>query len=159
ITAMVTSDTGLPDPDNPNNDLRVSNEDVILVTDDDEDSDDQETVTLDDYQPLPMEDTGDSNYCSTYGYQTPENTTTSSARRRTPMEEVVVATFKQVWNECHPSEGDIEMDSKKIDEVKEAMSKITLPPSSIPEWANSVPEDEWKKHLLNRLQTNQEEKK
>lgn len=63
VSAMVTSDTGLPDPDNPSNEIRATN-DVILVTDDEEDSDDQETIVLDEYQPLATEDPGDLNLSS-----------------------------------------------------------------------------------------------
>lgn len=37
------------------------------------------------------------------------------------------------------------------DEVVKAMVGFTLSPSSIPEWAKVVPEDVWKKELLDGL--------
>lgn len=70
------------------------------------------------------------------------------------MEEVLV---NEVWSGPPPKAVDIEMDSKKVDEVKQAMTNITLPPSSIPEWAANVPEEEWKNQLLKRLQNMHEE--
>lgn len=63
------------------------------------------------------------------------------------MEQILV---KEVWSVPTPT--DIEMDSKKVDEVKQVMSTITLPPSSIPDWASNISEEEWKQQLTKRLQ-------
>ncbi|KAJ8984367.1 hypothetical protein NQ317_003515 [Molorchus minor] len=158
---MVSSNTGLPDPDNPAHDLRVSNEDVILVTDDEEESDDQETVTLDDYQPLPMEENFNNGSESSEDEASGGNLTNRpsncpSLPPITPMED---ALFKAVWYDSPTKPVDIEMDSKKVDEVKQVMATITLPPSSIPEWAANIPEEEWKGQLMKRLENLKGDKK
>lgn len=59
IAAMVTSetDTGLPDPSNSsNNDFSISNDEVILFSDNDEEFDRNEVIQFDQYQPLPIEE-------------------------------------------------------------------------------------------------------
>ncbi|KAJ8937156.1 hypothetical protein NQ318_009322 [Aromia moschata] len=118
LTGMVSSDKGLPDPDNPNGELKVSNEDVILVTDDDDESD-QETVTLDEYQPLPVdEEAADSNH----GYDSSEDeasghqfpSSNAPVPPITPMEQELV---REVWSVPAPNAVDIEMDTKKVDEL------------------------------------------
>nr|CAI5837053.1 unnamed protein product [Callosobruchus analis] len=144
--------TGLPDPEHPEEDLPSNNETgVILVTDDE--SDDQETLVLDEYQPLAMEDSEESNHGSSEDEEL-ENQASGITKPPdanlppiTPIEETLV---KEVWSAPPPK--DIEMDSKKVDEVKKAMANITLPPGGIPEWAESIPEEEWKQYLLKRLQ-------
>ncbi|CAH1961641.1 unnamed protein product [Acanthoscelides obtectus] len=149
-------DTGLPDPEHPEEELPTNNETgVILVTD--EESDDQETLAIDQYQPLPMEDSGESGHESSSededleiqasGITAPPDVNLPPI---TPMEEILV---KEVWSAPPPK--DIEMDSNKVDEVKKAMANITLPPGAIPDWAETIPEEEWKQHLLNRLQNSE----
>uniref|UniRef100_V5I947 Male-enhanced antigen 1 n=1 Tax=Anoplophora glabripennis TaxID=217634 RepID=V5I947_ANOGL len=158
---MVTTDTGFPDPDNPSNEIRATN-DVILVTDDEEDSDDQETVVLDEYQPLATEDIGDLHQSSSddegHDVQITNSTPTNDSvvPPITPMEEVIV---KEVWSGPPPKSVDIEMDSKRVDEVKQVMMNVTLPQSSIPEWAANIPEEEWKNQLMKRLQNMKDEGK
>lgn len=44
------------------------------------------------------------------------------------------------------------MDSQKVDEVKQVMAHITLPASSIPEWAAKIPEENWKQELMQRIE-------
>lgn len=66
MVALETDEnTGLPDPDNSSNsDLMISNDDVILFGDDDDDDEDldgTETTPFDQYQPLPLEESLDSN--------------------------------------------------------------------------------------------------
>ncbi|KAK9507675.1 hypothetical protein O3M35_007480 [Rhynocoris fuscipes] len=38
-----------------------------------------------------------------------------------------------------------------LDEVREAMSNVTLPDSAIPPWAAEVPESQWTSFLLTRI--------
>lgn len=42
--------------------------------------------------------------------------------------------------------------SVNCDEVRAAMSGFTLPPSSIPPWAENIPEAQWATALLQQLQ-------
>ncbi|KAK9870245.1 hypothetical protein WA026_006332 [Henosepilachna vigintioctopunctata] len=71
------------------------------------------------------------------------------------------ATFDNLLTSCNLNQEvmacldsppvDIEMNSAKVEEVKQVMVNITLPPSAIPEWAAKVPEEEWKEYLFNKL--------
>lgn len=63
VALETDSNTGLPDPDNSSNgDLTISNDEVILFGDEDDEGDltDVETIPFDQYQPLPIEDSPDS---------------------------------------------------------------------------------------------------
>lgn len=56
----------------------------------------------------------------------------------------------QVWSyQCNRS--DIDLDADKINQVKLAMASFTLPNTAIPEWANSVSEEQWKQQLIDRI--------
>lgn len=46
----------------------------------------------------------------------------------------------------------------QVDEIKQAMSGFSLPPSAIPEWAKHVPENVWKSELIKGIRTKIEDK-
>ncbi|KAJ8913490.1 hypothetical protein NQ315_013870 [Exocentrus adspersus] len=167
VTAMGTSDTGLPDPDNPNNEVRATN-DIILVTDDEEESDDQDTPVTDEYRLLSTDDNAEMEHFSTsddddhdedHDAILQENSASSTNSTIPPITSVEEELVKEVWSAPLPKTVDIEMDSRKVDEVKQVMMNITLPSSSIPDWATNIPEEEWKNQLLKRLQNIQEREK
>lgn len=55
-----------------------------------------------------------------------------------------------VWSlTCERS--NIDLDAEKIDQVKTAMASFKLPSTAIPEWANSILEDQWKEKLIDRI--------
>lgn len=144
---MVSSNRGYPDPDNPSEDIAPNNE-IILVTDTDTDDEDN---PYNDYEPLPMNDITDlsdeeNNHSDSDEASGP---TPDSLPQITRIEATLV---KEVWSAPLPRAVDIEMDSTRVDEVKKAMNNFTLPPSAIPEWANTIPEEQWKQQLINRLQ-------
>lgn len=144
---MVSSNRGYPDPDNPSEDIAPNNE-IILVTDTDTDDEDN---PYNDYEPLPMNDITDlsdeeNNHSDSDEASEP---TPDSLPQITRIEATLV---KEVWSAPLPRAVDIEMDSTRVDEVKKAMNNFTLPPSAIPEWANTIPEEQWKQQLINRLQ-------
>ncbi|XP_072380848.1 uncharacterized protein [Diabrotica undecimpunctata] len=163
---MVLLNTGSPDPDHPNEDLRVSNEDVLVVTDDDSDQE-LDTENLDPsmleyghYQPLPTfaneeldiasdEDTDNGDEIHNEVSNAPNNLPEIPVP---PITTIETALLKEVWSASSSKSCDIEMDSKKVDEVKQAMSNIVLPPSAIPDWAADIPEEEWKQQLIKRLE-------
>lgn len=60
--------------------------------------------------------------------------------------------MREVWTCAPPKSVDIEMNSQKVDEVKQAMANITLPSTSIPDWASKIPEEEWKQELMERIE-------
>lgn len=66
-----------------------------------------------------------------------------------PIENVLVG---EVWSGATPESSDIEMNSQKVDEVKQAMASFTLPSTSIPEWASKIPEEDWKQELMERIE-------
>jgi len=39
----------------------------------------------------------------------------------------------------------------KVEDIRQAMAKITLPKTAVPEWANQLSDDEWRKALDERL--------
>lgn len=56
----------------------------------------------------------------------------------------------EVWS-SRSNQSDIDLDADKINQVKNAMASFTLPTAAIPEWANSVSEEEWKQILIERI--------
>ncbi|XP_043278376.1 male-enhanced antigen 1 [Venturia canescens] len=56
----------------------------------------------------------------------------------------------QVWTSlCNRS--NIELDPDKINQVKSMMATFTLPVTAIPEWANTISEEQWKEELIDRI--------
>ena len=58
-------------------------------------------------------------------------------------------TFNSVESE------NISLDSSKISLISNIMSNIKIPMSNTPEWARSLPEDVWKKNLIENLNAKQ----
>lgn len=56
----------------------------------------------------------------------------------------------EVWSSPH-NPSNIDMDADKINQVKSMMASFTLPTTAIPEWANTVSEEEWKERLIGRI--------
>jgi hypothetical protein len=145
IDKMVSSNRGYPDPDKPTEDLSPNNE-IIVTTDTDTDDEDN---TYNDYQPLPTNELVEDDEESTSDSDEGAVANIDTLPPITTMEDSLV---KEVWTEPAPKAVDIVMDNNKVDEVKQAMLNFTLPPSSIPEWANAIPEEQWKQQLISRLQ-------
>lgn len=149
---MVNTNRGVQDPSNDSTDNNViPNNEIITAVDSDIDDD---SNNYEGYQPLPAnaedvcseeESDGDDDAEAAVSLSAPPPVQDLPAI--VPIEQMLL---KQVWDSGVSK--DIEMDSNKVDAVKKAMINITLPPSSIPEWANSIPEEEWKATLLNKIQ-------
>ncbi|KAK2583496.1 hypothetical protein KPH14_009458 [Odynerus spinipes] len=64
----------------------------------------------------------------------------------------------EVWsspsNRCN-----IDMDADKINQVKSMMASFTLPSTAIPEWANTISEEQWKEQLIDRIKEMQSKEK
>ncbi|KAH0955129.1 hypothetical protein HN011_008278 [Eciton burchellii] len=56
----------------------------------------------------------------------------------------------EVWS-CSQNRTDIDLDAAKIKQVKSVMASITLPETSIPQWASAISEEQWKEQLLVRI--------
>lgn len=143
---MVKSDRGLPEPPETSTNGSVSPNHEIMAT---PDSDTENEDGYAGYQPLPLNP--DENLSSDSEDDTENNENTAQPEDTLPpitrMEDTLV---REVWSGAPPQ--DIAMDSSKVDEVKQMMANVTLPPSSIPEWARNIPEEAWKETLLNRIQ-------
>lgn len=142
---MVTADRGLSEPSETSTNGSLSpNNELILETDTDPEIEDGYAG----YQPLPL------NPDESPSSDSEEDTENSDENNQQPeplitrMEDTLV---QEVWS-CTPPQ-DIAMDSSKVDQVKQMMANVTLPASSIPEWARNVPEDAWKETLLSRIQS------
>ncbi|KAK3930321.1 Male-enhanced antigen 1 [Frankliniella fusca] len=46
----------------------------------------------------------------------------------------------------------ITMDDERSAQIRAAMAGFSLPPSAVPAWASSIPEEMWKEKLLDKLQ-------
>ncbi|XP_056647850.1 uncharacterized protein LOC130452537 [Diorhabda sublineata] len=156
---MVILNMGLPDPDHPNEELIATNQNVFVVTDEDSDqemsiSDSIQTYTQ--YQPLSTFSNEDIDTVSDDDTDSDNNEnseiTASSTMPAPSIDSMESILVKEVWSESSTKVCDIEMDNKKVDEVKQLMLNITLPPSAIPDWAAKIPEEDWKSHLMSRLE-------
>lgn len=146
---MVGHDSGLPDPPDSDDSL-TTNTEIVMMNDSESDDDLNE---YNGYEPLPLE--ADDHEVTTNEQQLiediPDMTTTTALPELTRMEDTLV---QEVWSNTPVNTVDIRMDKEKEEEVKQAMLNVTLPPSSIPAWANAVPEEQWKDHIMQMLQCN-----
>ncbi|XP_016972058.1 uncharacterized protein LOC108039534 [Drosophila rhopaloa] len=62
---------------------------------------------------------------------------------------------RQVWSEPRPRELQIDLDKTRTEQILKAMSTITLPNITVPDWAKGVPEERWKHELLDRISNRQ----
>ncbi|KAK4886304.1 hypothetical protein RN001_002575 [Aquatica leii] len=147
---MVNNNQTLPEPpDNMEESFTTNHGEIVMPTD----SDSEEEVPFDGYEPLPLDAPDEVNESSDSENDSGLDSVShaSSQENLPPITRIENTLVKEVWST--PSTVDITMDSIKVNEVKEAMANIKLPLSAIPEWANNIPEDEWKQHLYNRLQS------
>ncbi|KAL2717857.1 male-enhanced antigen 1 [Vespula squamosa] len=64
----------------------------------------------------------------------------------------------EVWS-SPSNRSNIDMDADKINQVKSMMATFTLPSTAIPEWANTISEEEWKEQLIDRIKEMQNKEK
>ncbi|RZC40778.1 hypothetical protein BDFB_010265 [Asbolus verrucosus] len=112
---------------------------------------DEEDSPHNEYQPLPMHEMAEVSD-DDLNSDSEEAAGISNEDSLPSITRIEDALVKEVWMGPAPKAVDIEMDNNKVDEVKQAMMNFTLPPSSIPEWANNIPEEQWKQQLISRLQ-------
>lgn len=144
----------LPEPPNgsPGDEIEAT-DDITLPGSDTSDTEDDE-FAYEGYEPLPLGPQDMDNEPSSEDEEinaTNTNTPPSSSQLPTivPIERTLV---REVWSSPAPKCVDIDMDPVKANEVKMVMANVTLPSSSIPDWAAVIPEDQWKEQLINRIQ-------
>lgn len=67
------------------------------------------------------------------------------------IETMDTAITREVWNTPRNIDP-IEMDSERTQQVISAMANFALPQASIPEWAQSINEEQWKQTLKDRIE-------
>ncbi|XP_063241012.1 uncharacterized protein LOC134541465 isoform X2 [Bacillus rossius redtenbacheri] len=60
------------------------------------------------------------------------------------------AELRELWSGA-ATRADFELGADKIQAVREAMSRVALPPSSVPGWAAAVPEEQWRQQIMDRV--------
>ncbi|GJQ87615.1 hypothetical protein Trydic_g17443 [Trypoxylus dichotomus] len=143
---MVGHDSGLPDPPDSDDSL-TTNTEIVMMNDSESDDDLNE---YNGYEPLPLE--ADDQEIAVHEEHVIEDIPDTASATLPPLTRMEDTLVQEVWSGTPASVVDITMDKEKEEEVKQAMLNITLPPSSIPAWANMVPEEEWKDHLMQILQ-------
>ncbi|KAK3856660.1 hypothetical protein Pcinc_037033 [Petrolisthes cinctipes] len=58
-----------------------------------------------------------------------------------------------------PPSDRLELDGKKVEEIKSAMSSITLPPSATPSWAHNLSDEDWQQQIATLLSRQQQQNK
>uniref|UniRef100_A0A1E1WEK3 Male-enhanced antigen 1 n=1 Tax=Pectinophora gossypiella TaxID=13191 RepID=A0A1E1WEK3_PECGO len=67
------------------------------------------------------------------------------------IEPIETALTREVWNSPRPIDP-IQMDNERAQEVMSAMANFALPQTSIPEWAQSISEEQWKQTLIDKIE-------
>ncbi|KAE8738397.1 hypothetical protein FOCC_FOCC016119 [Frankliniella occidentalis] len=64
------------------------------------------------------------------------------------------AELVALWNSTpvDMTSNSIAMDDERSAQIRAAMAGFSLPPSAVPAWASSIPEELWKEKLLDKLQ-------
>ncbi|XP_011175598.1 male-enhanced antigen 1 [Solenopsis invicta] len=133
--------------------LTVSN--VVLDTraaNDEEDSDDED-MGMAGYMPLsqvstdvdPIGEEENDEWLPEFGESSQASSASITDTQQSCSSEVL-----EVWS-CPHNRSDIDLDATKIKEVKSVMASITIPETSIPQWANAISEEQWKEQLLVRI--------
>ncbi|XP_076627767.1 male-enhanced antigen 1 [Colletes latitarsis] len=86
-----------------------------------------------------------------------ESSQTLSLSSLEPQQDCMSETI-EVWSSPR-NRSNIDMDADKINQVKSMMATFTLPTAAIPEWANTISEDEWKEQLIGRIKEIQNREK
>ncbi|KAH8393533.1 uncharacterized protein LOC110185863 [Drosophila serrata] len=132
------------------------------------DDDDDESDAYDGYQPLAMDEAADPAIASgepevASAADNDEDIDLMTAPvthgdpNMPPIESADVEIERQVWNEPRPKELQMELDKARTEQILKAMSTITLPNITIPDWAKGVPEERWKGELLDRINNRQQQ--
>ncbi|XP_041987188.1 male-enhanced antigen 1 [Aricia agestis] len=140
-----------PDPpDNSPHDINPPSRHELMVNGHQEDSDDEQNDHFG-YEPLPQgpesapaEVLSEEDNESDPAQQAPP----SDVPEIEPMDSVIT---RQVWNSPRVNDP-IEMSTERAQQVMSIMANIALPQESIPEWAQSITEEQWKQTLNDRIE-------
>ncbi|XP_068632823.1 male-enhanced antigen 1 [Battus philenor] len=140
-----------PDPpENSPNSLTPPPRHNLLNGNHNEESDDE--IEYFGYQPLPQGPNG-----SVMDLNESDDDVENSDEQQAPTQDVPAiepienALVREVWSAPRTSDP-IQMDNERVQQVMSAMANFALPETSIPEWAQSISEDQWKQTLNDRLE-------
>ncbi|CAF4848443.1 unnamed protein product [Pieris macdunnoughi] len=138
-------------PDNSAQNLTLPPRHELVTNGHQEDSDDEQNEHFG-YEPLPQgpeavhSDHDSDDDCGVNEAQSGE--TPPDIPPIEPMESILA---REVW--CAPRTSDpIQMDNERAQQVMLAMANFALPQTSIPEWAQSITEEQWKQTLQDRIE-------
>ncbi|XP_059046566.1 male-enhanced antigen 1 [Achroia grisella] len=142
-----------PDPpdNNPHDLTPPRRQDLMMVTNHTEDSDEEQNEYFG-YEPLPQgPETVHSDHDSDEETENNEETQVVNNSNIPPIESMDTAITREVWNTPHPADS-IQMDTERAQQVMSAMANFALPQTSIPDWAKSITEEQWKQTLNDRIE-------
>ncbi|XP_060530799.1 uncharacterized protein LOC132704660 [Cylas formicarius] len=151
---MGKNNTGLENSPNGNDEVAPNNS-LTIPSEEETDSETEAEHEFDigNYMPIPCDSISDEEQTNSDAsdielgtIQLPEPYSLSA------IEPAGVSVSRDVWSYPPPKESDIELSDSKIDEVKQVMQSVLLPPTAVPEWAKNIPEEKWKEHLINKIQ-------
>ncbi|XP_001602458.1 male-enhanced antigen 1 [Nasonia vitripennis] len=155
-----------PEPtQEPVDNLNTANVNVNVITAHESDSEDEDAGPAG-YMPLsqipaegePLEDENDDDDEDFEWTHAPTEPQQSLPESNEPGEPSVDPETLEVWS-APGNSSNIDLDADKINQVKSAMASFTLPTTAIPDWANSISEDQWKEQLIHRIKEIQKDKK
>lgn len=136
-----------PPPDDDDT-LNATNEITIAAAESDSEDD---VPDYNAYQRLPL-NPNDADFHDSESESEEENAHEGAHCFAPPIVNVEDSLVQDVWSNSAVSQADIQMDGDKVNEVKQAMANFTLPATSFPDWAKNIPEEQWKDHLMERLE-------
>lgn len=143
-----------PDPPENNiNDLILPPRHELMINNND-DSDDERHEHFG-YEPLPQGP--DATQSDHENSDTEDNDAPTPHDDVPPIETMDAVISREVWNAPRNSES-IEMDNDRAEQVMLAMANFALPQASIPEWAQSITEEQWKQTLKDRIEKLREDR-
>ncbi|CAG9785515.1 unnamed protein product [Diatraea saccharalis] len=138
-----------PDPpENNSDDLIPPPRHEFLINGDDSDEERHEGFG---YQPLPQGPDATQSDHDSSDDEIDNINTTAAVNDVPPIETMDALLTREVWNAPRSSQS-IEMDNERAEQVMSAMANFALPQTSIPEWAQSITDEQWKQTLKDRLE-------
>lgn len=159
---------------------------VIIAAGSSEDDEDEEFENFQGYQPLPQEPDSEMEPVPSHDGDGNSGATASAVESSINIDNVLMHTMdsqafenapggnifdvqgdsqedeiNRLWNTPRPKETkqSLSIDEDQAEKIKAAMSGFVIPKASHPNWANFLPEDEWKSQVLQKVRTEKTKKK
>ncbi|CAK1540438.1 unnamed protein product [Leptosia nina] len=137
-------------PDNPEN-LTPPPRQELITNGHQEESDDEQNEYFG-YEPLPQ---GPETMTTEQESDDETDSNDDGATQVSPdvpsIEPMESTLAREVWSLPRTTDP-IQMDNERVQQVMSAMADFALPPASIPEWAQSISEEQWKQTLHDKIE-------